>query len=234
MATTTGLQIITDAFAEIGVIGEGETPNASMVALGLRILNRMLDSLSNNTNWAYFASSETKALTGQSSFTIGPTGDVVSDRPIAVETATVVVNGITYPVKVIDNERYDILTYKALTGAYTAAVYYEGTYPNGTVYVYPICSGATLNLRVLNNVKQFATELVQIDMPEGYEDAIVLNLATRLARSYGREVSKDLKMDAIKAMKAVTKTNTVIPTLELPEAVMGKSGGSYAAFMSGG
>jgi hypothetical protein len=234
MATTTGLQIITDALGEIGVIGEGETPNANMVALGLRVLNRMLDSLSNNSSWGYFVSTESYALTGQAFFTIGPTGDVVAPRPIAIETATVVVNGITYPVKVIDNERYDILTYKALTGAYTAAIYYEPTYPNGTVYCYPICSDATLNMRVSESVKQFANELVQIDMPEGYEDAIVLNLATRLARSYGREVSKDLKMDAIKAMKAVTKTNTVIPTLELPEAVMGKSGGSYAAFMSGG
>lgn len=234
MATTTAQQIITDALAEIGVLGEEETASADMIARGLRVLNRMLDSLSNNTNWAYYASEIVKPLTGQASFTIGATGDVVDDRPIAIETATVVVNGITYPVKVIDNERFDVLTYKALTGAYTAAIYYEGTYPNGTVYCYPLCSGATLHMRVLNSVKQFANASVQIDMPEGYEDAIVLALARKLARSYGRPVTPDLIRDAVKAMAVVTKTNTVVPMLELPEAVIGKSGGSYAAFMSGG
>lgn len=227
MATTTCLQMITDALAEIGVIGEGETPNASMVDFSMRILNRMLASLSNIAEFAYFAATESRTLTGESSFTIGPTGDVVSERPIAVETATVVVDDITYPVKVIDNERYDNITYKSLAGAYTEAVYYDGTYPNGTVYVYPICSGATLNLSVLNNVKQFANELVQIDMPDGYEDAIVLNLALRLARPYGRDVSKDLKMDAVKAMTLVKRTNTAIPTMDLPDAVMGNSGWSY-------
>jgi len=234
MATTTATVIITDALAEIGVLGEGETASADMIARGLRVLNRLLDTLSNNTNWAYFVSEVVQTMTGQASFTIGPTGNVVDDRPIAIETATVVVNGITYPVKVIDNERYDILTYKALTGAYTAAIYYEGTYPNGTVHCYPLCSGATLHMRVLNNVKQFANASVNIDMPEGYEDAIILALARKLARSYGRTVTPDLIRDAVKAMSIVTKTNTVIPTLELPEAVMGKSGGSYAAFMSGG
>ena len=234
MATTTGLQIITDAFAEIGVLGEGETPNADMVARGLRVLNRLLDTLSNNTNWAYYASEVVKPLTGQASFTVGPTGDVVDNRPIAVETATVVVNGITYPVKVIDNERFDILTYKALTGAYTGAIYYEGTYPNGTVYCYPLCSDATLKMRVLNSVKRFANETVQIEMPEGYEEAIILALARKLARSYGRPVTPDLIRDASAAMSIVTKNNTVIPTLSLPDGVMGKAGGSYAAFMSGG
>lgn len=39
----------------------------------------------------------------------------------------------------------------------------------------------TLKMRVLNSVKQFASTSVQIDMPEGYEDAIMLALAIRMA-----------------------------------------------------
>ena len=234
MASTTAAVIISDALAEIGILGEGETASGDQIDRGMRMLNRLLDTLSNDGTWADFASSVSKPLTGQASFTIGPTGDVVGDRPIEINTATVVVNGITYPVKVIDNERFDGLTYKALAGAYTSAIYYEGTFPNGTVYCYPLCAGATLNMRVLNSVKQFTGPADQIEMPEGYEDAIMLALAVRMCPSYNRTVSPDTKAAAVKAMKAVKQANTTVPTLDLPAAVMGKSGGSYAAFMSGG
>lgn len=233
MATTTAATIIGDALKENLVIGEGETPSAVMYSDGLRMLNRLLDVLSTNNDWAYFPSLETKALTGQASFTIGPTGDVATTRPIAIDTATCVRNGITYPVKVIDNERYDILTYKALQGANTAAIYYEGTYPNGTVYCYPLSTGCTLNMRVLNSVKQFTTLSAQIDMPEGYEEAIMLALAIRMAPGYSKVVNPDTRVAANRAMKSVMRINQVIPTMALPDAVLGRSGSSYASFMSG-
>jgi hypothetical protein len=204
-----------------------------MLDRGLRMLNRLLDTLSNDTDWAYYASSEDFALTGQQSFTIGPTGNCITTRPIKVETATVDRNGISYPVAVIDNEKYDLMTYKALQGANTQAIYYEATYPNATVYLYPESTGCTLNMRVLNSVKQFATAYTQIEMPEGYEDAVMLALAIRMAPSYSRQVNPDTRLAARKAMNFVTTTNTVIPTLQLPDAVLGRTGSSYASFMSG-
>ena len=143
-------------------------------------------------------------------------------------------NGITYPVKVIDNERYDPITYKALAGANPQAIYYEATYPNGTLYLYPIASGCTLKIRVLNSVKQFASTSVNIDMPEGYEDAIMLALAIRMAPGYGKQVNPDTKQAARRAMNAIKVTNQVVPTMDLPDAVMGRSGSSFASFMSGG
>lgn len=231
--STTATIIIQDALAEIGVLGDGETATGDMIDRGLRMLNRLLDVLSNKTDWAYYASSESFALTGQQSFTIGPTGNLVTLRPIKIETATVDRNGITYPVKVIDNQQYDILTYKALQGANTQAIYYEATYPNAEVFCYPIATGCTLNMRVLNSVKQFPTAATQISMPEGYEDAIMLALAVRMCPSYARPVSPDTRQAARAAMKAVMTTNTVIPTLSLPDAVLGHVGSSYASFMSG-
>lgn len=231
--STTAAIIIQDALAEIGVLGDGETASGDMIDRGLRMLNRLLDVLSNKTDWAYYASSEYFALTGQQSFTIGPTGDLVTTRPIKIETATVDRNLITYPVKVIDNEKYDILTYKSLQGANTQAIYYESQFPNAIVYCYPVSTGCTLHMRVLNSVKQFADAFTQIEMPEGYEDAIMLALAVRMSPSYARPVSADTSMAARKAMKLVTTTNTVIPTLELPDAVLGHVGSSYASFMSG-
>ena len=105
---------------------------------------------------------------------------------------------------------------------------------DGTLYLYPIASGCTLKIRVLNSVKQFASTSVNIDMPEGYEDAIMLALAIRMAPSYGKQVNPDTKQAARRAMNAIKVTNQVIPTMDLPDAVMGRSGSSFASFMSGG
>ncbi len=234
MTTTTAAVIIEDALKENQIISEGEVPSSTMYSDGLRMLNRLCDTLSNNDDFAYYASQYSMAMTGQTSFTIGPSGaDLTAARPIRIDTAVVTRLGITYPVKVIDNQRYDELTLKTLTGANTAAIYYEGTYPNGTVYCYPLSTGCTLQMRVLNQVKNFAATTTQIDMPEGYEDFLMLGLAIRMAPSYGRPVNPDTRQAYNRAKKLVMNTNQVVPTMELPNAVMGKSGSSYASFMSG-
>lgn len=216
MPTTTAAVIISDALKEILVIGESETPSATMLADGLRMLNRLLSTLSANNNFAFDQSYEIRPLNGEASFTMGPTGNIVTARPIKIETAYVVRTGISIPVRVFDNERYDDITSKALTGDDTQAIYYEGTYPNGTVYCYPVSTGCTLHMRTVNSVKQFASSSVQIDMPEGYEDGIMLSLACRMAPGYGKNLHPETKIATRRAMNAVKITNQVVPMMELP------------------
>jgi hypothetical protein len=233
MPTTTAQVIITDALKEIQVVAENETPTTTMLADGLRMINRLLDTFSNDRNFAYFPSLLSIALTGQASFTIGTTGDIVADRPIEINTAYVDRSGVSYPVKVIDNERYDRITYKLLAGANTQAIYYEATYPLGLVYPYPIATGCTLYMRVLNSVKQFAALSTNIDMPPGYEDYIMLGLAIRWAPQFGKTVSPDTKMAYHRASKNVKQNNLVVPTMSLPVAVQSGNRGSYSDYLSG-
>ena len=108
---TTAATIIHDALLEIGVIASGETETAAEALDALRALNRLMGVLSNGQAFAYYANTVSRALTGEASFTIGPvTGDVVTDRPIKIETATVVRQGITYPVSVLDNQKWDAIS----------------------------------------------------------------------------------------------------------------------------
>ena len=88
-------------------------------------------------------------------------------------------------------------------------------------------------MRILNSVKQFATLSDQIEMPLGYEDALMLGLAIRMAPGYGKKVSPDTRQAARKAWKAISQTNQVVPMLGLPSALL-NGGASYASFMSGG
>ena len=230
----TARNLISRAFRTLGLIKPGDAMPEADYAEALAEMNSIMESLSNSADFAFCSSQAHLILSGQQTVTIGPTGVIVTKRPIKIQSAYVDRNGISYPVSVIDGEQYDALTYKAQQGANTQAIYYDATYPDGTIYLYPIADGCTLHMSVLQSVKQFASTSVSIDMPEGYEDAIMLALAIRMAPSYGKQVNPDTKQAARRAMNAIKVTNQVIPTMDLPDAVMGRSGSSFASFMSGG
>lgn len=233
MATTTAAVMISDALKEIKVIAEGETPSATMCADGLRMLNRLLDTFAHDAAFAFDASLRSLALTGQASFDVGPTGDIVTLRPIKITSAYATQGGIDYPVRVISIEEYDTIALKATTGAIPELIAYNGVYPDGVVYVYPKCSSVTINLRTVDQVKTFAATSTNIDMPEGYEDAITLALSVRMAPGYGVPVSQDTRIAANRAMKMVKRSNRVIPKLGLPDAMNTMRRSGYPAILAG-
>lgn len=320
--TITAGTLINDALLEIGVLAEGDTPTADMSASGLRVLNRMLDSLSTNQAFAYYPNLITRALTGESSFYIGPAivlpftvnlatpatftctnhglniGDTVTltttgalptglstgttyyvitagftantfelsltsggtavntsvsqsgvhtftqtssltktiaQRPIGIESAFVDRSGIHYPVRVIDNQLFDSIIYQAASGANTIYVYYEAQVPNGIVHCWPISTGCTLGLRVINQVVNFTDLTTPTTLPPGYEECIVSNLAVRLSPFYPTiQLSPVTARLAKTSLDLIQRRNNVIPTLTLPSVVTETRGGfSLANFLGG-
>jgi hypothetical protein len=230
----TASTICQDALKEIGVLAEGDTPTATMIDDAFRALNRLMELYSNDGTFAYFASTVSQSLTGQASFTVGPTGDNIDDRPIKIDTATVDRDGITYPVTVIDNQKWDSIIYKANSGANTAYVYYEALMPNGVVHVWPVCTGVTLNIRVLNQVVSFATTATTLTMPPGYEELLIKSLAVNIAPQYPACTLSPLTVKAAtSAYKKISKINNVIPTMAIDGNLTNKRGGSLAGFMGG-
>ena len=232
---TTARNIITDALREIGVGAEGETISAEMADSALRTLNRLMELWSNSQSFAFYPSMISKALSGESSFTVGPTGDVVTDRPIKIDTAYVDRLGISYPCAVIDNQKYDAITYKAAAGANTTAIFYEATMPDGIVHVWPIATGCTLNMRVLNVVSSFDTLDTVLVLPPGYDEALVKNLAVNISPQYpGSILSQITVRAAATSMKTINRTNNVIPSMTVDRALLNRmGGGSLAGFLSG-
>lgn len=231
----TATQIITDALTEIGVLAEGDTPSTQMLSDGLRSLNRLLDYLSNDQAFAYYPNEIQRALTGEASFTVGPTGNVATTRPISIESAWVVRDSISYPVRVVDNRLWDGIVYPAAAGANTALIWYEAQMDNGIVHVWPLCTGATLHMRVVNQVVNFAALSTSVNLPPGYEECITSNLAIRLSPQYPSvQVSPVTVKYARDSLKVIKRRNNVIPTLSLPGVVLtDRSGFSLANFLSG-
>ncbi len=232
----TAQTIIEDALKELGVLADGESATTTMLNDGLRSLNRLMELLSNEQSFAYTPSLVTMALTGQASFTIGATGaDVTDDRPIAVETAWVDRATLSYPVTVIDNQKWDSIVFKTAAGANPTVIWYEPTYPNGIVHIWPISTGCALNLRVLNSVVSFAALSTTLAMPLGYEEALVKNLAVNIAPQFPAVVVSPLTLKAAKrALKVVQRTNNVVPTLQLDNALTSNKRVSRVSAIIGG
>jgi len=230
----TAISIVTDALKELCVLSDGETPTASMADDAFRALNRIMEMLSNDQAFAYFPNLVSRALTGETSFTIGPSGDIITKRPIRVESATVDRSGITYPVSVLDNQRWDSISYKTVGGANTSAVWYEAQMPNGIVHLWPVASGCTINLRVIDLVGSFANLSTDLILPPGYEEALVKNLAVNIAPQYpGNPLGQMTMIAAKKAMKYINRTNNVIPTLKIDSVLLNRRGGTLAGFLGG-
>lgn len=229
----TALSIITDALLEIGAIDPGTTVDSTEANDALRTLNRLMETLSNARAFAYFDDEISLALTGQASFTVGPSGDVVDLRPITVESATVVLNSITYPVRVYTVQQWDSIAFKTETGSLPSAIYYEGTMPNGTVHLWPLSTGCTINIRALTLVNSFATLATSLSMPPGYEEALIKNLAVLIAPQYSDSNLSPVTVSKAKsALAYIERANTVIPKLSLDYRLPGLRS-SYTTNISG-
>ena len=229
------LDIITDALLEIGVLADGETMSSSMSDNALRQLNRMVDMFSNDGAFAYYPSVITKVMVaGVSSFTVGPSGDVITDRPISVSYASVDYQGITYPARVIDYTEWKDIVYKSATTMVPSLVFYEATIPDGVVHLWPIPSGGSINLQVTNQVVSFPDLSTDIDIPPGYEEMLVKNLAARISPQYPGCVLSALTVAmAQKSLSNIRKTNNSIPLLKVDRALPGRGSSGLADFMGG-
>lgn len=176
--------ILTRAATKLGVLDPGDT-------LGNRealTLEQNFDGLLNRWNakrQAVYADRwDTFTLTGSlNPHTIGPTGATwtMTQRPVSIEGAAVLITSgsqtVYTPITPRDKQWYDGLRVPALTSLWPTDYYYNPTWPNGTLYFYPVGTTA-YEVRLLSRLLLAALALDDdFDMPPGYEDVAVWSLA---------------------------------------------------------
>jgi hypothetical protein len=123
----------------------------------------------------------------------GDPGDPLAIPPVPPVDPTyiqVVHSTLEMDVCLIDNvQRYADISLKTTTSNIVTQAFVEGTAPVETINVWPIPSqqGALVvySQKSLDTIVDADTE---IQLPEGYEDAIVYNLAKRLAPEFGKQL----------------------------------------------
>jgi len=159
---------------ELGVLSQGGTLSRCWTkqADGLRSFKSFDGKLSNARSFAYFADEVSLALTGQNSFDIGPSGDVVDLRPIKIESATLIttiLRLICSCVQTISNGAY---TNKTETGIIPVLFITKERCLMEWVKVYPICTGSTIKLRIINFSYIICCQSDSIVNAASYEEAI--------------------------------------------------------------
>lgn len=221
----TANDIITRALRLTGSLGVGEALEASEAADGLTALNSMVSSWALEKLMLFKFDTVSYAPTTES-FTIGPTGDLVTARPVAILSAYRRNDDLDWPVDVIERVQYESIIQKNLESL-LQVIYYKPDYPNGRVFCWPVTNSDTLYLSVQQELSSFPTLTTELNLPPGYQEALTFNLAVLMAPEYSAEASPTVVRRAMNSKRLIKTVNNEVPLMSLDPAMYGNQ--SYGA-----
>lgn len=141
------------------------------------------------------AGTVTMSLVGTSSpgaqqITYTVPGDFKANRPLRITNAfsrvTTQGSGLDYPIEIIDQNRYANIGFKAIPAPWPIYVWYNPTFPLGTLWFYQNPSqSAELHLYADLILSNFSDLTTSVNLPQGYSRMLKRQLARDLAPEYG-------------------------------------------------
>lgn len=219
--------IINGALRLIGQLAEGEAPSADTAQDALAAMNQMIDSW--NTERLAVYTTQTQEFVWppmQDSQTIGPSGDFVGVRPVYLEESTYFKdgeNGLSYGVKIINQEQYNGIALKSSTSSYPQVLWVEQTFPDTTLHVYPVPT-KPLDWKIVGLVQlaQPAVLATELAFPPGYLRAFRYNLACELAPEFGVEPSMQVMRIAMTSKRNLKRVNNPDDILAMPYSIISR------------
>lgn len=186
----TAATIIARSLRLLGQIPSGGTPSTEEYADGLTAVNAMLDSWRNDRLMCYARRDESLTMVvAQSSYSIGPSGDLSTTRPVRIDDAYVVYGTLSDAnIRILSDEEWDAIPDKTATSTWPNRINYRATMPTGTLYAYPVPNAASvLHLLTWTPLTVFTAITDTVSLPPGWEEALASNLAINLAPEYETE-----------------------------------------------
>ena len=213
----TAQDVIDQAMLDLGEIAAGETPTTEERNDGLRKLNQLLDSWNAEQLAIPYFTVESFDLTGAESYTIGSGQTFSTVRPLSVKAALVKTTaGDSQKADVVGVTEWAQVRDRTRTGLFAEVLFYNPGWPAGTIYVSPKPSSGTLELHSYKPLTTFTGLDIDVDLPPGYDRALVFALAADLAPQYGRDANLVLGQ-AQQARAAIAQLNAT--TLGQPAQV---------------
>lgn len=177
----------------------------------LTALNAMIESWRNERLMCFALRDESAALVAnQSTYTVGSGGDFDTDRAVDITSAYIVASTISHDLDIITAEQYDAIPQKTATSSWPDRIYYQRSYPLGTIYTYPVSNGtsATLHIRTRTPVLAFTATTDSVSLPPGWEKALATNLAIELAPEYNTTADPQVLKMAVESKAALKQMNS--------------------------
>jgi hypothetical protein len=204
---TSGSAVITGATVPSDMVANGDLSGAG-IPDGATIVS--FDAGANTVTMSDVGTSSPGAQ--QISYTIP--GDFKMQRPLRITNAFTRIytqgSGLDYPIEIVDQKRYVDIGFKAIQAPWPIVLWYNPTFPLGTIFVYQNPSGsAELHLYsdlILTNIADLTQE---ISLPQGYARMIKRMLARELAPEYGAIWTSQQEKLAKEAYDYVRSLNAV-------------------------
>jgi hypothetical protein len=213
---------------------------------GLESLNRMLDSWSADELTLYQVIREQFPLvSGQNPYSMGYGGNFNTSRPMKIVDAYLILNNgsipVSYPMQVLGYDDYNAVRLKTLSTNFPNYIYYQPSFPLAEVYIYPIFAPndpstqgpAYINLTSWKPFDMILDPTSYMSFPPGYWEAIVFNLAVRIAEEYQFSIRETTVQLAASALKRVKRLNQRTVTLQTDVALMNTSQLRYNIYSDG-
>lgn len=179
---TTALQIINRAAELILYKDPDESLSGNDSASFLDVLNGLVGDW--NTKRMYIPATTTvSASVSASPVSVGDGQTLNTPRPVRIEGGWIRQGGIDCPIeKWLTSAEYDAIADKSATGTLPTQAYYQPSLPSGAIYLWPVPSAsATLFIRVMSQLSEFADLATDYDLAPGYKRALEYSLAEELA-----------------------------------------------------
>lgn len=208
----TAADLIKSSLRAIGVIASGEAPSAAEQSDALDVLNDILEKWSNDGFLIFEQTIEEFTFTPNTgAYLIGPGAAFDTSRPQIIVGAKFKKAGETfeYPIDVWNIQEWGKISQRALSSGFPEGVYYNPTYPSGTLNFWPVPDAAnTVILYSLKPLSAIASASTTLSYPPGYKGALKDQLKIDLAEEFGRPVTQTM-VDSAKDSKAgIQRTNT--------------------------
>lgn len=209
---TTVREIIQDALIEIGALSASDALSAEDAAYGLRALNRMIGLWNTDELMVYTVNRTAFSLiAGQQSYTLGTGGDFNMSRPVHIQAVSVLLNSGTLevPIDIINDQEWQETSVKSTPSTFPTKVWITGNMPLNSLYFWPVPQSASVQvvLYTWGRTDAFTDLSDSVVFPQGYEEALVTNLAVALASSYGVSVNPTLQVRCAESKSRVQSIN---------------------------
>lgn len=208
MSNTSALDIITAAFRKLGVFSTIDAIPAADANNGLDALNNLIDSWSNDKLLIPYRTQDQllNQPAGLTALSIGPTGQIVTARPIYLESVSVTDTfGIIRYFDILTTEQTADLRVQGIAGSATVQrVAFDPQYPNANLLFYPSTQyGGTITVESYKPLTTFTTLNQPIVLPPGYKRMMIFNLAVEMAGEYGIEANQTVTAIAIQSLAEI-------------------------------
>lgn len=233
----TALEIIESAMGKLGLIGPGDTVAPEDSDVCLNRLNTLVDSWENENLFAYTTTDTTFTLPANTtSRTIGPAMEINVARPVKILRGSFVrVDSIDYRLTPVSEAEYNDISLKSSVGTLTPSVcFYDGGVPTGIVYFWPMAATSVeVHLITPESGGTAASLSTEYVFPPGYQRALEYNLAVEIAPDFDQEPTRMLMGAAANSKRALKRTNSRIPQLDMEQITSSNRGRPLIDFYSG-